>query len=37
MEGRLENVRENLGALTSDGKVLMDDGKALKKILSSKK
>ena len=35
MEGRLRDVRENLGALESDGKALIDDGKALKKTLSS--
>ena len=35
MEGRLRDVRENLGAFKSDGKALMDDGKALKKTLSS--
>ena len=35
MEGRLGDVRENLRAFKRDGKAMMDDGKALKKTLSS--
>ena len=37
MEGQLGDVTENLGAFKSDGKALMDNGKALKKILSIQK
>ena len=36
MEGRLGDVRENLGAFKSDGKALMDDGKALQKTIELK-
>ena len=35
MEGRLGDVRENLGEFKSGSKALKDDGKALKKTFLS--